>query len=481
MQNKAFTLIETSVIIIIIALILSSSLFLHNYYDNLKKTKITEKNIIIIRNSLKDYFYLYKKLPCPADLTLDIYDVNVARESNIKDGSCITNYGISDEDSDGISIVPYDNYYGGVPAKTLGLSKKYLFDGWGRKLSYIVNKSVINSITKEIFNNSLKCWIDSRETDAIFLENNSNLITGILDKSGNNCNLSSALGARSKYILAEGQGKIFFDKKDEQMLFNDLNNNLKNTLQNPHSLFFVFHPFYNNNNFFLFNYDSNDDNKGYSIQNNNKNFLIDKKNINNHNSLINGLEILSILRESDGSAKVISTNNAESDYNTSSFSSDDKITNILLSSGSFRGYIYEIMIFNKILSKKEEAIIRKYLNHKWRRDHFNIVDNSLEIKIASTKSTKSIIRDPAIVIISHGKNGYGAFNSAGIQINPKQSTNNSLEKENLTKYWKKNDKKFIKKAKNFFYTDLKNQKLGSGWTNLFDDIVRYYSVQDLQQ
>ena len=129
LSNKAFTLIETAIIITVIAIIVTGSMFFIDNHLYLKKIRITEEKIQTIKTALKNH----SKYPCPADLTLDIYDNNFGVAVENADGECAVN--------SGIFAIKEDNYYGAVPSKTLGLSLKYAFDGWGRKLSYVINKS----------------------------------------------------------------------------------------------------------------------------------------------------------------------------------------------------------------------------------------------------------------------------------------------------------------------------------------------------
>ena len=79
------------------------------------------------------------------------------------------------------------------------------------------------------------------------------------------------------------------------------------------------------------------------------------------------------------------------------------------------------------------------------------------------------------------KNGFGSYNSAGIQI--KLDKAKKIEKENLDKYWYKLDRgspaEIFVKTNNYFYTDLKFNQTGASWNNGFDDIVRFYELEDL--
>ena len=262
---------------------------------------------------------------------------------------------------------------------------------------------------------SLKCWIDSTKTENIIFRNNSfNLIEKIFDNTTNNCDLTALAGEEPKYILSNTKGKIFFDGENNKMSFANLQSNLTNILKDSHSLFFVFEPLYNDNDLSLFSYSDDVVFNSYYIGNSSKKFLLkkstDTKTINDNYILDNGIEILAIARDKDKINKRMFSGLIET-INIPIVTEDSYvIKNIFLATGTenfFRGYIYEIMIFDKILDNQEMMKIRNYLYSKWQID--NGFYNNLEIRRINKNSTNYeteydvVLKNPAIIIISHGK------------------------------------------------------------------------------
>ena len=79
-KNTAFTLIELSVVILIIALLMfgtfsSSSGIVNNVKDNITKDRMN-----VIYNALGNFLLQKKRLPCPASILLPKGDVNYGKE-----------------------------------------------------------------------------------------------------------------------------------------------------------------------------------------------------------------------------------------------------------------------------------------------------------------------------------------------------------------------------------------------------------------
>jgi hypothetical protein len=134
---KAFTLLEQSIVILILSIISTSLLLYYNnithiykYNDDRVKLKTIEKSLMAyyLNNVLKkeDLF----PLPYPAKADLDLFDNNFARSVD-----------------DLLDILQYnstDYYYGVIPTRDLGLSDDYMFDSWGNRISFIRKKEIKN-------------------------------------------------------------------------------------------------------------------------------------------------------------------------------------------------------------------------------------------------------------------------------------------------------------------------------------------------
>jgi prepilin-type N-terminal cleavage/methylation domain-containing protein len=137
MNNKksytAFSLIELSVVITIIALVASAALSLSVSDSNSEKIAITNQKIEKIYKAMGVYLAQNGKLPCVAP-------VNIVKTSSSYGvaGSC------SSTPSSGSGYWQsntYSNlYYGMIPVQTLGLPVDMAEDGFGSKFAYVILK-----------------------------------------------------------------------------------------------------------------------------------------------------------------------------------------------------------------------------------------------------------------------------------------------------------------------------------------------------
>lgn len=132
-RKTAFSLIELSIVLVIIAIVVTGVLSASTTSLNNAKIKITNDRIEVIYKALGNFIATSYRLPCPASL-------NIARET--------TGYGDSVGDAGecaaaGVykSSVQSSVIYGMVPINALGLPKELAEDGFGNKLIYIVNKN----------------------------------------------------------------------------------------------------------------------------------------------------------------------------------------------------------------------------------------------------------------------------------------------------------------------------------------------------
>ena len=117
-RPKAFSIAEVAIALAIAALVslplisVSSGFFERAKYDK------TNKSLATINEALKSYYIMNKALPCPADPTLNPSSASYASPLN-----CYATSGVA---------------IGAVPVDTLGLSRDFMLDGYGRKFSYAV-------------------------------------------------------------------------------------------------------------------------------------------------------------------------------------------------------------------------------------------------------------------------------------------------------------------------------------------------------
>ncbi len=132
-EKTGFSLIELSIVLAIVAVIISGSITISTTALKNAKVKNTKERLEIIQNAINVYVFINKRLPCPASSTLITTDVNYGVESGVA-GTCS---GTTSSDA-----TANDIRYGAVPVKTLGLNYEFAGDGFGNKFSYIVSKEL---------------------------------------------------------------------------------------------------------------------------------------------------------------------------------------------------------------------------------------------------------------------------------------------------------------------------------------------------
>jgi prepilin-type N-terminal cleavage/methylation domain-containing protein len=147
-QHAGFSLVELSVVLAIIGVTLGGALSVATQKTEAAKLSQTREKLTLIEHSLEAYVALNQRLPCPADGT------------SIIDAATDNSYGVAgDPSSSGCTESNFndgDNVYSGVvPVKTLGLNDETMIDGWGRRITYVVDyRAANNTITYPACNSS---------------------------------------------------------------------------------------------------------------------------------------------------------------------------------------------------------------------------------------------------------------------------------------------------------------------------------------
>lgn len=131
---KGFTLIELSVVMTVIGITISGALTLATKKLESDKISETENKLDFIEQALRVFLVDNQRLPCPADGELELDDASFGVEStaqiSVLTPTCnATNFTTANSIING----------GVVPVKTLDLEDDVMFDGWGRRFSYIVD------------------------------------------------------------------------------------------------------------------------------------------------------------------------------------------------------------------------------------------------------------------------------------------------------------------------------------------------------
>jgi type II secretory pathway pseudopilin PulG len=214
-KTGGFTLLEVSIVLIIIVLIIAAGIPMGRTVIESAKVTQTNNKLDQIEQSLMAYRTAFNRLPCPADPTLPNTNINYGVEA-ANPGKC----------TGGTPAVPFTNtsgapeagnvVEGGVPFKVLGLPESYMYDAWGRKFAYSVNYQV--TLAGSMKNQSLsdQCGITvndaggaARTTGALYalisygedghggyLKNGTRVNAGSTNANEQlNCHCTSSLGA----------------------------------------------------------------------------------------------------------------------------------------------------------------------------------------------------------------------------------------------------------------------------------------------
>ena len=130
---SAFSLVELSIVILIISILITGTLTVSRSAINNARIKETKDKLQEINKAIAIYLNRQKRIPCPASLILVKTDTSYGQEAGTA-GNCLDGSGVySSSDTNAEGLV-----YGAVPTATLSLDREMAEDGFGSKFSYIV-------------------------------------------------------------------------------------------------------------------------------------------------------------------------------------------------------------------------------------------------------------------------------------------------------------------------------------------------------
>jgi|CXWL01.1.fsa_nt_gi prepilin-type N-terminal cleavage/methylation domain-containing protein len=207
-NNRAFTLLELSIVLLIISVVMGGIMVLFNQSLEQQQVQETQTKMAAIQKALSDYRLAFLRIPCPADATQamdatssNYYGVEAANNGTCTGGTPAANFSIaastftgsttnasavvtSVSSTTGLSIgtvvsgtgitsgttiasidsatqitldtaatatnagitISRNTVVGGmVPTKTLQLPDDYAIDGWGRRIMYMVDVNLTAS------------------------------------------------------------------------------------------------------------------------------------------------------------------------------------------------------------------------------------------------------------------------------------------------------------------------------------------------
>lgn len=139
-KKRAFSLIELSVVILIISILAAGAISVSGSFLINAKSNLTEKRIEAIYRAMGVFLAKNHRLPCPAPINKSKTDSNYGKES----GATPTTSTARDCDGSGVytSNLEPNLVYGMVPVNSLGLSDDVAEDGFGSKFGYILHEGL---------------------------------------------------------------------------------------------------------------------------------------------------------------------------------------------------------------------------------------------------------------------------------------------------------------------------------------------------
>ncbi len=143
-RRGAFTLLELSIVIVIIGLLISMGFSISKKMIDTAKLSATQNRMDAIEKSLSTFFQKNGRLPCPGDESLQISSANYGLEASAAGLDTCAGGAIAASYTTNATYVR-KAAEGSVPVLTLGLPKDFMYDGWGRKIAYAVNPVMTTS------------------------------------------------------------------------------------------------------------------------------------------------------------------------------------------------------------------------------------------------------------------------------------------------------------------------------------------------
>jgi prepilin-type N-terminal cleavage/methylation domain-containing protein len=184
--KRGYSLVEMAVVIALIGLLMGSALTIGGSKVERKNLVSTDASLDDVEAALIAFYRNYKRLPCPASPTLAESDANFGVEDTCS-GATPTRAGVvqlNDTTAD-------EQWVGTVPTRTLGLPDSKMFDVWGSRLVYAVDKD----------------FADSTKTFDSEVADNAATAFRINDKAGNQINPADLQSPVIYVLLSLGKDK----------------------------------------------------------------------------------------------------------------------------------------------------------------------------------------------------------------------------------------------------------------------------------
>jgi len=130
-KKTAFSLVELSIVILIVSILITGSLSISKTAISNSKSKVTKERMDTVYQAFTNFLATNRRLPCPALLTV-AKGTSTYGDEAATPGTCTSTY-VSSTNAPNLS-------YGMVPTAALGLDPDMAEDGFGTKFTYVVDK-----------------------------------------------------------------------------------------------------------------------------------------------------------------------------------------------------------------------------------------------------------------------------------------------------------------------------------------------------
>ena len=134
-QASGFTLVELAVVLVILSLLVAGGLHVATLSTKERNRQVTLTRLDAIEEALLAFRRAHGRLPCPASATVNGGNGAVGVELGTPgDGNCSGATVLSGGGGNGREGV--------VPTRALQLPDHYMFDGWGQRITYAVDRRI---------------------------------------------------------------------------------------------------------------------------------------------------------------------------------------------------------------------------------------------------------------------------------------------------------------------------------------------------
>lgn len=172
-NDLGFTLVELSIVLIIIGVLVSGALSLATSRTSNAQITNTINKIERIEGELSAYVMLNRRLPCPADGTVSGADAEFGLEKRDSSDPTDCDAALMPSSSTNIAV-------GVVPVRSLNLPDSFMMDGWNQRILYVVDVRYVNE-SDFMSNNTGAIQVLSAASSGVVLTANP---TGSAENSG---------------------------------------------------------------------------------------------------------------------------------------------------------------------------------------------------------------------------------------------------------------------------------------------------------